>query len=109
MTYEEWEKSIDYVNAKISESELLAQLAEECCELAQAALKLRRWIDGKNPTPLSVEELINAVHEELADVFLCLDTLNPYLKHNDSPTYEKISNISDEKLARWVKRLEGKE
>lgn len=31
--------------------ELLAQLAEEGAELAQAALKLRRAYDGTNPTP----------------------------------------------------------
>lgn len=30
---------------------ILAQLAEEASELAQAALKLRRALDGTNPTP----------------------------------------------------------
>lgn len=31
--------------------EILAQLAEEASELAQAALKLRRALNGTNPTP----------------------------------------------------------
>ena len=36
---------------KIGESALLQQIAEEAAELAQAALKLARKLDGKNPTP----------------------------------------------------------
>lgn len=39
----------------LSKTEILAQLAEEASELAQAALKLRRAMDGTNPTPKSVE------------------------------------------------------
>ena len=53
-------------------NEILCQLAEESSELAQAALKLRRAYDGKNPTPKTVEECINALLEESADVDLCL-------------------------------------
>lgn len=48
------------MNKKISDilpkTEILAQLAEEASELAQAALKLRRALDGTNPTPKSVAE-----------------------------------------------------
>lgn len=40
----------------LPKTEILAQLAEEASELAQAALKLRRALDGTNPTPKSVEE-----------------------------------------------------
>lgn len=35
----------------LPKTEILAQLAEEASELAQAALKLRRALDGTNPTP----------------------------------------------------------
>lgn len=35
----------------LPKAEILAQLAEEASELAQAALKLRRAIDKENPTP----------------------------------------------------------
>lgn len=35
----------------LPKAEILAQLAEETSELAQAALKLRRAIDKENPTP----------------------------------------------------------
>lgn len=40
----------------LPKTEILAQLAEEASELAQAALKLRCALDGTNPTPKSVEE-----------------------------------------------------
>lgn len=36
---------------KIGEPAVLEQLAEECTELAQSALKLARKIRGENPTP----------------------------------------------------------
>lgn len=63
------------VSKKISDilpkTKILAQLAEEASELAQAALKLRRALDGTNPTPKSVEECLENIQEEMADVF-CL-------------------------------------
>lgn len=49
----------------LGESELLAQLAEEAAELAQAALKLRRALDGSNPTPKSVSECRDALDDSI--------------------------------------------
>lgn len=49
----------------LPKTEILAQLAEEASELAQAALKLRRALDGTNPTPKSVEECEENLLEEL--------------------------------------------
>lgn len=51
----------------LPKTEILAQLAEEASELAQAALKLRRALDGTNPTPKSVEECLENIQEEMAD------------------------------------------
>ena len=63
------------VSKKVSDilpkTEILAQLAEEASELAQAALKLRRALDGTNPTPKNVEECLENIQEEMADDF-CL-------------------------------------
>ena len=39
--------------SELAVEEKLAGLAEECSELAQAAQKLRRVFDGKNPTPVN--------------------------------------------------------
>lgn len=43
----------------LPKAEVLAQMAEELTEAAQAALKLRRAMDGANPTPISVDTGMN--------------------------------------------------
>lgn len=48
---------------KIGEPAVLEQLAEECTELAQSALKLARKIRGENPTPKSLEECKASLQE----------------------------------------------
>lgn len=80
--------------------ELLAGLAEECGELTQAALKLRRVWDGTNPTPTTEEAAMDDLYEEIADVFLYIEEL----KLNRGT----IGRIMGEKRERWKKRLEGK-
>lgn len=65
----------------LPKTEILAQLAEEASELAQAALKLRRALDGTNPTPKSVEECRKAFEEEYADVMVCMAALIYRQKH----------------------------
>ena len=55
--------------------ELLAGLAEECSELSQAALKLRRAYDGTNPTTTSKELAYEHFCEEIADVQLYLNQI----------------------------------
>ena len=55
----------------LGEAEVLAQLAEEAAELAQAALKLRRVLDGRNPTPKDEGECRKNLEEEYSDVVHC--------------------------------------
>lgn len=105
------------MNKKISDilpkTEILAQLAEEASELAQAALKLRRALDGKNPTPKSVEECLENIQEEMADVFVCLTMFGKSAERDGILIYnrymEKVIKIEDEKEARCLSRLEEKE
>ena len=59
----------------IGEAAALEQLAEECTELAQAALKLARKKRGENPTPKTEQECIVSFMEEVADVELCKSIL----------------------------------
>lgn len=80
--------------------ELLAGLAEECGELTQASLKLRRVWDGTNPTPTGEEVAMEGLYEEVADVLLYIEEL----KLNRGT----IGRIMGEKRERWKKRLEGK-
>ncbi len=46
---------VAYIKEHLPKAEILCQLAEEASELAQAALKLRRALDGTNPTPVTIE------------------------------------------------------
>ena len=74
--------------------------------LAQAALKLRRALDGTNPTPKSVEECRKAFEEEYADVMVCMAALD---FSDDRKAYERIGIIASEKYYRWLHRLQDKE
>lgn len=82
----------------LTQDELLAQLAEETAELSQAALKMRRVLDGRNPTPVGYQQALKDLNEEVADVQLCLDMIG-FL---DADT---IKQMRKEKLARWLSRL----
>lgn len=93
----------------LPKTEILAQLAEEASELAQAALKLRRALDGTNPTPKSVEECEENMLEELADIKVAftvyLSDSKPCIKARVS---EEIYKTAEIKLDRWLSRLEAK-
>lgn len=86
-------------------TEILAQMAEEASELAQAALKLRRAISGKNPTPKSIAECRKALLEEYADVLTCVRVFDEY----EEDFFRGAEDVSDEKYERWIKRLEGRD
>lgn len=94
--------NLEVIRARLGKDELLAALAEEACELAHAALKLRRALTDANPTPKTVEECFASFTEEEADIFCILKALD--IK-NDA----EIEKIIERKIIRWVKRLEVKE
>ena len=87
------------IKEKVPVCELLAGLAEECSELAQAALKLRRCYDGTNPTPADPDNQYECFLEEIGDVELYLDQM--------SINRQVIADYKAAKLERWQKRLEG--
>ena len=105
MTDEVRARLIKFIQARVPDTELMAQLAEEAAELAHAALKLRRAIDGTNPTPATVEEARAAMIEEAADVLL-LVMPSP---EEQKQVLEQIREIQDVKLRRWADRLREKE
>ena len=92
-------EKIQYIRQTLPAAELLAQLAEDCSELAQAALKLRRVYDGTNPTPKPSQEAFADIEEEIADVSLCLQVLGFELGLDE---YEEMIT---RKLDRWGFRL----
>lgn len=65
---------IDLANY-IGKPALLELTAEECVELAHACLKLARVIRQENPTPVTSDEAIANVEEEIADIDICIDEL----------------------------------
>ena len=94
------DERIEFVREQLTVQEILCQLAEEAAELAQAALKLRRAMDGRNPTPVSSAEAMACVTEEIADVRLCLRLLR---------MDQESRCIQERKLERWCRRLKGEE
>lgn len=93
------------INDYLTTPDLLCQLAEEASELAQAALKLKRAMEGTNPTPKSVEECVENVDEEIADVSLLVDLLG----YNKREHMLAQGGIAYRKAERWLKRLEEAE
>lgn len=108
---------MDRLNEKIKQhipqDELLAQLAEECAELSQAALKLRRALTGINPTPVTAEEARKNLGEEAAEearknlVEEAADVYNVLGLLLDAADNAEIYSIIRRKKERWLKRLEG--
>ena len=88
------------VSDVLSQGEILAQLAEEGAELTQAALKLRRAMEGVNPTPVSIQEAGERLVEEMADVIVCENQLLGI-------DWNVVDEICKRKLGRWEGRLEA--
>lgn len=96
---------MEKINDYLTTPDLLCQLAEEASELAQAALKLKRAMEGTNPTPMSVEECVENMDEEIADVSLLL-----YPRRSTKREHMLAqSRVVQRKVERWLKRLEEAE
>ena len=85
----------------IGEPAVLEQLAEECAELCQVALKKARVLRKENPTPKKLNEVQENFIEEIADVLNCIHILV------SAKDFEQIENIGISKLIRWENRLKG--
>lgn len=96
---------IEYIRNSLNQSELLALVAEESSELSHAALKLRRVYEGTNPTPVRRQAAYEAVLEEIADLSNVLIVLG----YDRPTTLLQIQKKMNEKLQRWVERLQEKE
>lgn len=97
----------------LPKTEILAQLAEEASELAQAALKLRRALDGTNPTSKSVAECEANLMEEFADINNAINALYDAWFGDDFNSerefWDAEREIEDAKYKRWLSRLKAKE
>lgn len=94
----DWRPELNHIIETLGTEELLAQLAEEASELSKAALKLRRALNGKNPTPISPTAALWNLREEMADVLLCAISVG----FDENATERTIR----EKIPRWSGRID---
>ena len=88
-------ENMDYILESIGEAAAYEQLAEECTELAKAALKKARILRGDNPTPVLGYEADRMVREEFTDVMDCADILGLATDYSQRTT----------KIERWISRI----
>lgn len=92
---------VEYIKSRLEQTERLLGLTEEALELALAALKLRRVLDGRNPTPVTEEQAVENLLEEYGDVLNSIEVLI-------TPTQnEQAMQTRAEKRSRWVSRLKA--
>ena len=84
-----------YMKDHIGEPAMYEQMAEECVELAKAALKMARIERGENPTPVTANEMHDAIIEEYTDIVNCANELGIH----SSPTIAKYK--MERFKARW--------
>lgn len=82
------------IRMMIPEAALYEQLAEECCELAQACSKKARKLRNENYTPKSMSEIDGDLIEEYTDVYLSALVCNIKMDYD----------ILNTKLDRWIER-----
>lgn len=98
-----------YPRKKVSDilpkSEILGQLAEELAEASAAASKLRRKIDGKNPTPKTLDECWEDLKKEIGDVMNSIDALTEQDPQNYHEFMSECGEYAEPKMERWLFRL----
>ena len=88
--------NLDLIHEFCVDGYLQRQLAEECSELAQAALKLIRvW---NRETPLVENVAVRSYIEELADVWVMLSTALLELDNNEMQTCADIADFKRDRL-----------
>ena len=96
----------ELIAKRLGVEELLTAVAEEASELAQASLKLRRALNGKNYTPKTYHEVLHNFAEEIADVELCIEVLLFSFCENDCYIINGIKkSMKEKKVVRWFDRL----
>ena len=91
----------------LGEPAVLELLAEECTELAQAALKMARKQRKENPTPMTYQRCRANLEEELADVTLCVELLHTSSKDTSVINPVMVEAILDQKRKRMKERMEA--
>ena len=88
--------------AATSEEYMLRQLAEECCELSQAALKLIRAYNGE--TPVSVDKARQKLIEELADTKIMFNIVYSLLSDSELSDYDSTLKYKKDRFAKRIQK-----
>lgn len=95
-----------FMRDRIGDAAMYEQLAEECAELGQAALKMARVLRRENPTPMTETEASDMIIEEAADVLICIDEVGVF----DSSEVARVAHAKRERFkARWEEANHGSE
>ena len=97
----DYDKNLSYIYDTLSDDDLKLQIVEEASELIQAICKLRRAINGTNPTPVSIMDAQKAVYEEIADTLVSIEAA---LDTNEQMGVSAIKRVNAQ---RWAGRIRG--
>ena len=89
------------ISEKYGKEYMLRQMAEECSELSQAALKYIRA--ARKETPMRTDEAIEHLTEEIADVRLMIDAVSATVLSERN--VDDVQAIKEQKLDRWKTRM----
>lgn len=90
----------NFIKARLDRRTLLEQLAEEASELSKAALKcIRAEKMSDNPTPVTLDEAICNLREEINDVLVVAEVLN---------LVPEGTTENNPKWRRWAERIADK-
>lgn len=88
-----WKDFRDYVGLPA----VFESMAEECVELAHAAIKVARGLRKDNPTPVSYGDLLEDIEEEFTDLVSCAIAIG----------IEPDADLSVRKFHRMKQRVEA--
>lgn len=100
--YPECTPELEHINDILGPVAMWLQLAEEAAELSQAAAKLARFYEGRNPVAYDIrnsDTLKEMLVEELTDVAIVVDALGMRVN----------SGLYVDKVVRWTSRIEAAE
>lgn len=100
------QKYFEYVVNRLDKRTILEQLAEESSEVTKEALKvIRAESFSNNYTPISREDAINKLIEEINDFRMIIRLLKPKYEELNKALPEDSDIINNPKWERWAKRL----
>lgn len=100
------QKYFEHVVNSLDKRSILEQLAEESSEITKAALKVIRAEKlSVNTTPITYEESMEKLIEEINDVRMIIELLKPKYEELNDALPEDKEIINNPKWKRWAHRL----